>query len=300
VSRIHARVVHDGIGWVIHDLDSKNGVLVDGERRTKVVLEPGLAVGIGGITLVAESARMSVLRGFLERILGWADDRLEGIDHALRSLRLASTGRTPLVVCGDDDLVQIARGLHDRTLGVDRPFIVCDPRRHTTSESVRSAENYSVGIAALRVAAGGSLCVSARRLPRDFEDVQRALRDPAVRVQLVVCAREPGEAGAWVSTALTVPPLTTRAAELSRIVEEYAAEAVVMAGMQQRPFPSSDRAWVLEHAAHSLAEIEKATRRLLAIRETGNLNQAAAWLGMARASLKAWIGRRLLPVPIDD
>ena len=300
VSRKHARLVRDGSRWLIRDLDSKNGVRVDGVRRTEVVLEPGLEIGIGGITLVAESARLVVLRAFLERILGWADDRLEALDHALRSLRVAATHRAPLVVCGEDDLVQIARGLHGRTLGASRPFVVCDPRRHTTSENVRSAENYDAGMAAMQAAAGGTLCVWARRLPRDFEEVQRALREPSVRIQLVVCAREPSEAGTFVSSPITVPPLATRAGDLRRIIDEYAGDAIAQLGMQPNAFPSSDRDWVLEHAAHSLPEIEKATRRLLAIRETGNLNQAAARLGMARVSLKAWIGRRPLPVPVDD
>jgi hypothetical protein len=300
VSHKHARVVHDGAKWLINDLNSKNGVRVDGARRTEVVLEPGLELGIGGITLIAESVRLIVLREFLERILGWVDDRLEEVDHALRSLRVASTRRTALVVCGDDDIVQIARGLHCRALGTSRPFIVCDPRRHTRSEDVRSAENYNVGMAALQAAAGGSLCVRARRLPRDFEKVQRALRDPATWVQLVVCAREPSEAGTFVSTPITVPPLATRADDLSRIIDEYAADAVATLGMQPNCFLSSDRDWVLEHSAHSLAEIEKATRRLLAIRETGNLNQAATRLGMARISLKKWIGYRPLPIAFDD
>lgn len=300
VSRTHARVVHDGVRWLIRDLQSKNGLRVDGVRRSEVVLQPGLELGIGGITLIAESAQLIALRGFLERILGWADDRMEALDHALRSLRVASIHRTALVVCGDDDLVQVARGLHCRTLGARRPFIVCDPRRHTTNENVRSAKNYSVGMAAMQAAAGGSLCVWARRLPRDFEDVQRALQRPAARVQLVVCAREPSEAGIFIATPITVPPLATRADELRRIIDEYAADAAAMLRMHPGWFLPCDRAWVLEHSARSLAEIEKATRRLLAIRETGNLNQAAALLGMARVSLKKWIGRRRLPMPIDD
>jgi hypothetical protein len=299
VSRRHARVVHDGVKWLIIDLDSKNGLRVDGVRRTEAVLQPGLELGIGGIMLVAESARLIVLREFLERIIGWADDSVEGVDHALRSLRVASNRRTALVVCGDDDLVQIARGLHGRTLGPRRPFIVCDPRRHTTGENVRSVENYNVGMAAIQAAAGGSLCVWARRLPRDFEDVRCALQDPAARVQLILCAREPSDAGIFVGTPITVPRLATRADDLTRIIDEYAADAAATLGMQPNSFPSSDREWVLENAAYSLPEIEKATRRLLAIRETGNLNQAAARLGMARISLKKWIGRRPLPMPVS-
>lgn len=300
VSREHACVVHDGAKWRIKDLESRNGLRIDGARRTEAVLQPGLELGIGSLTLVAESARLIALRAFLERILGWDEARGDAIDHALRALRIASTRRTALVVCGEDDLVLIARALHRLTLGPDRPFVVCDPRRRTTTENVRSAENYEDGLAAMVAASTGSLCVWARRLPRDFEDVRRALRDPAARVQLVVCAREPSDAELFLAAPIEVPALSTRPGDLGRIVDAYAADAIAAMGMQPGSFPPSDHAWVLEHAADSLPEIEKATRRLLVIRETGNLNQAAAKLGMARVSLKKWIGRRPLPMAVDD
>jgi hypothetical protein len=50
------------------------------------------------------------------------------------------------------------------------------------------------------------------------------------------------------------------------------------------------------HSAASLPDIEKATLRLVAIRESRNLSGAAARLGMAPVSLSRWVGRRRLPV----
>src|SRR5262249_50450495 len=150
---------------------------------------------------------------------------------------------------------------------------------------VRAAENFNLGVAALQAAAGGWLCIWARRLPDDFEEVRSALVDPTAQTRLVVCAREPSETGIS-SSAIGVPPLKTRGADLDRIIAEYVVDAATALGMQPRSFSSSDRDWVLQHASSSLAEIETATRRLLAIRETGNLNQAAIRLGMARISLK--------------
>lgn len=41
VSRQHAKVTREEEGWVIEDLNSVNGVYVDGERRTRAPLEPG-------------------------------------------------------------------------------------------------------------------------------------------------------------------------------------------------------------------------------------------------------------------
>jgi hypothetical protein len=47
-------------------------------------------------------------------------------------------------------------------------------------------------------------------------------------------------------------------------------------------FTAGDHAWVRDHAAASLADIEKATLRLVAIRMSRNLSGAAARLGSAR------------------
>jgi len=131
VSRLHARVVRDGTGWRLHDLGSKNGLRIDGVRRAEAVLQPGVEIGIGGLTLIAESRLLTALRGFLTRLVGWSAEWNESVDHALRSVRMAVTGRAPLVLCGPGDLVPIARAIHRRALGEDRPFVVCDPRRQT-------------------------------------------------------------------------------------------------------------------------------------------------------------------------
>jgi hypothetical protein len=91
---------------------SKNGTRIDGARREKMVLEPGIEIGIGGLTLIAESRSSVELRGFLARILGWRSNRIEVVDHALRSIRLAASRRVELVLRGDGDLVPIARSIH--------------------------------------------------------------------------------------------------------------------------------------------------------------------------------------------
>jgi hypothetical protein len=58
----------------------------------------------------------------------------------------------------------------------------------------------------------------------------------------------------------------------------------------------ADREWILRHSASSVSEIEKGTRRLLAIRQhDDNTTAAARSLGMAPISLSRWIGRRALP-----
>jgi hypothetical protein len=298
VSRLHAHLVRNQSKWLLRDAGSRNGVRVDGSRRSEIMLEPGLEIGIGGVTLIAESARSFALRGFLARLLGWADDRAEAVDHALRSVRMAATRRVALVMCGDGDLVPSARSIHRHSRGSDRPFIVCDPRRQTGQATVRSAENYSSGMEALFAAAGGSLCVRSRRLPQDFREVINALRAPRLQAQLVVCAEAQEDCELYGVMPINIPPLTAREAELDRIVSEYANDAATYLLTMRSAFPNEDRAWVREHACTSLPEVEKATLRLVALRESRSLSAAAARLGMAPVSLSRWIGRRRLPMPV--
>jgi hypothetical protein len=89
-----------------------------------------------------------------------------------------------------------------------------------------------------------------------------------------------------------------RANEVPRIVDEYAADAIAELGAARTGFTDADRAWVCEHASTSLAEIEKATLRLVALRFSRNTSGAAARLGMAAVSLSRWVGRRRLPPKI--
>ena len=294
LSRQHVRLVRENARWIAHDLDSKNGMRLDGIRRPKALLEPGSELGIGGITLIADSPRLIALRGYLARILGWSSDRNEAVDLAVRSVRLATTRQAALALCGDGDLVPIARGLHRYSLGDDRPFVLCDPRRRTT-EQAGQLENYTTGMRAFHAAAGGSMCMWAKRLPRDFAEVTEALRDPGTRVQLILCGQRPPERKELVSAPIEVPPLSSRPDEIERVIDEYAADASAML-RASAAFHKVDRDWVRLHSATSLPEIEKGTLRIVALRVAGNIARAAQLIGMAHASLGEWIGRRRLPM----
>jgi hypothetical protein len=235
------------------------------------------------------------LRRFLARMLGWTN--APAVAHALRSVELAVVHHTQLVLCGDGDLVPIAYALHQRTIGADRPFVVCDPRRRDAPASVRSPANHGTGIAAVEAARDGSLCVRSLRLPLDFSSAMARIRDPGARVQFVICAdrRDADDVLLAVPAPITIPPLETRTSELSRIVDEYALDAISTLGARRGGFTEEDRAWVIDHEASSLSEIETATLRLVALRTSANMSNAAARLGMAPVSLSRWIGRREIP-----
>ena len=169
------------------------------------------------------------MRSFCARILGWTDEREELVEHALCSLKLAATHRAALVLLGETDLVPIARTLHRRVLGADRPFVVCDPRRRDGKhyESVRSPVNYGTGLAAFQEARGGSLCVRGHRLPRDFSSVVAQLRSTD-DVQLIVCSEGRDDAHPFLAlpVPIRIPSLIVRTDELPRIVDEYAVDAI--------------------------------------------------------------------------
>ena len=85
-------------------------------------------------------------------------------------------------------------------------------------------------------------------------------------------------------------------------VDEYLFDAVVelVPDRQALDLTESDRQWLVDSLAMtSLSEIEKATLRLVALRSSATLSQAAARLGMAPVSLVRWAARRGLPCLAD-
>jgi hypothetical protein len=240
------------------------------------------------------------VRAFLARILGWERARAVAVECAQRSIKLATSRYAALVLCGDGDLVPLAAALHRRTLGPSAPFIVCDPRRGNGSATVRSPANRATGAEAIAAASGGTICMRARRLPRDFAAVIDRVRDPSAHVQTVVCWGKLDQRNPLlvVPAPIVVPSIRERAAELPWIVEEYAVDAIATLSARADCFTVGDRAWVAEHASRSLVEIDKATLRIVAIRMSRNLSDAAARLDMAPVSLSRWFSRRpRLPLP---
>jgi hypothetical protein len=95
-----------------------------------------------------------------------------------------------------------------------------------------------------------------------------------------------------IPAPIVVPDLRDRAGELSRIIDEYALDAIEALAAPSDCFTDVDRSWVAAHASWSLEQIEKATLRLVALRTSRNLSGAAARLDMAPVSLTRWLARR--------
>lgn len=284
--------------WHIRDLQSATGLRQDGELRREFALTPGVEIGIGAMTMIAESKRSIALREFCARLLGWDGDRMSAVDHALRTIRLAVAHRFPLILRGEGDQVPLAHALHRRVLGDAAPFIVCDSRRRNCPASARSPANHSRVAEALATAAGGSLCIRSRRLPSKLPELLRWLDAPDSQVQLIVCMGSQ-ERHSWLFTGpmlIDVPPLGIRETELPRIIRSYADDALTTLHASPSCFSDSDLYWVMTHSATSLSEVEKATFRIIALKNAmGNKSRAAGMLGMAPVSLTRWLDRRALP-----
>ncbi len=292
-------VVREGPSWRIRDRDGIAQLRQDGRPTREVSLMPGTELKVAGLTLIAESARSIALRNFCARLLGWSHDRVAVVDQALRSIRLASSGRVALVLRGSGDLVLVARTIHRRTVSDRRPFVVSDPRRRDTAATVRSPANFRLGMDAFFAASHGTLCVRAQRLPPDFDTILRLFRKPTSTVQLMVCARPVVsglDAFALGAEPIEIPSLQTRTHELAQITREYLEDAIDELQAPAACLNSGVIQWIIDRSSVStdvtIPDIEKAAVRAVALHMTGDHTRAARLLGMAPVSFWRWMDRR--------
>jgi hypothetical protein len=129
-------------------------------------------------------------------------------------------------------------------------------------------------------------------LPRDFDKILDAFREPENCPQLIICARRTALPNA---AQIDIPSLELRRAEWPRIASEYIEGAACVFGVTDDLVSPENVAWVLGHLAlkePAISDIEKAALRLVALRVTRTMSDAARLLGMAPVSLARWIGRR--------
>jgi pSer/pThr/pTyr-binding forkhead associated (FHA) protein len=304
MSRRHAALTRDDVGWQLADLGSKNGTSLDGVPLRKfkpVAIEPGAEIRMARLTLVAESPMLRQLQENLRWFKGW-DDRRE-IDDAVGSIRQATAGHRPLVLRAENSHVVIARSLHADIVGANRPFVVFGRRTSTKSAAskkrpARRAATFETGMEALAVASGGTLVVWRNRLPVDFEQVLAAVRD-SERVMLIICVEGVAH-GPQAHPQLVVPSLSERPGDLDRMIDVYAASAPAKI---RGVLTTEERAWVKAQRRLSLLKLRTGTRRVLALRAAnGKVTRAAALADVGHGTLSTWCARRPDPpaLEIDD
>lgn len=281
ISRRHARVELHEDTCTITDLDSTNGITVDGKRHRSAELSPGDTLQIGSKRFVAESTSSIALLELLRRFLGWAPSRLPDVDHALHVLRDVAHLRASLILRGNGSLVGIARRLHQTLLGQSQPFVV-----HGGEES---------GVEAQGRAYDGTLVLDGEKLPRDIQLVLVSLRLPNVRARLIITANT-AEAAAEVATMIrvvgriTLPSLRERADELDRIVDAYAREAAVALGALGPALGEHDVKWIRRDSVETDEDLETLVVRIVAVRNWG-VTEAARRLGMSHGALSRYMQR---------
>ncbi|HWU90980.1 MAG TPA: FHA domain-containing protein [Kofleriaceae bacterium] len=283
VSRRHAELQRDHDVWSVHDLKSTNGIRQNRDDRETFQLAPGDEIGLGGVTLIAESRRSIALHQMLRRLLGWSIARLAEVDRAFREVREMAHVRAALILRGEGSLAGVARRLHQLTLP-ERPFVMLAADESATQ--------------ALDRAANGMLYAEARDLPRDLRPLVAGLRDPEVRIRFVVCAdrTEAAELAAMMPRIATIwiPPVAERKDELDQLLEAYGRDAVAALGAHDLGFRPHDLKWIRGGGIRTLDEIEEVTYRLVALRNWG-VTAGAERLGITHGALSRWARRRKIP-----
>jgi hypothetical protein len=296
VSTQHIRLIRDQERWNLIDLASKNGVQVDGVRHHTARLEPCMEIGLGDLTLIAESVRSIELRCFLARLIGWGKAHFKAIDEALREIRAVQIRRAPLVLRSEEHLPLVAEDLHTYLHAREAPFVLCDPRRGTHEANVRSVPNVQDWREALVAARGGTLCLLNAHPPEGLSQLLAAVQHPCTSpVQVIVCAEPDQELCVEGSQPIEIPALPSRQKrQVQYVIVEYARDAAKNLGAPKSLSPE-DRAWILEHSATSLTEVSKATQRLTALGMDKRVSPAARRLGMSPPGLRKWLHSRPLP-----
>jgi hypothetical protein len=280
----HAKLTWQRSRWRIRALDDAAPAWLSRDRvpLPEFPLVPGIEIGLGEVTLIAESERSRVLRQTLLRLIGFDAERSIEIDRALRTVLTTASGRGALTLYGNEDLGAVAQLLHRTTLP-GRPFIRWERRTGDDPEE------------ALAAAAGGTLCVSAHDLSRSVEAIVDGRRRSTTRVQLVVlvaAVRPLRPILAAVADPLVLTPLAKRKHERNRILDELTVEAAATLGIAASQLSDADRRTILRFDAATLPAMERATLRIVALRHWKYFARAARRIGISHASLIEWAESR--------
>jgi hypothetical protein len=286
VAAQHAKLTWHRARWVIRALGDPEATPLARDRvpLPEFPLVPGVEIGLGKVTLVAESARSRALRHLMMRLIGFDAQHAGDVDRAVRTALTTASGCGALTVYGQGDLAAVAELVHRHTLH-GRPFVRWERR---------TREDPAV---ALNAAAGGTLCVSANDLLWCVDEVVARRHKSSTRVQLIIlvaAVRRLRPIVAAVTEPIVLTPLSQRKDDRLRIIDELATEAAQTLGIEPTPLSDADRKTILRFDAATVPAIERATLRIVALRHWRYFARAAHELGMAHASLMEWAAPRRL------
>ena len=129
VSRVHARLEHDGRGYRVTDLDSKNGTRINGVRIDQGYLEHGSALRLGTaeLTFVTEEEAVEVALA-TERQLGDLVGESSQMREIFAILHQVAPRDVTVLVEGESGTGKelVARAIHAQSGRATRPLVVFD------------------------------------------------------------------------------------------------------------------------------------------------------------------------------
>ena len=129
VSRRHCSISPTAAGFVITDLGSKNGTVIDGVAVQKVVAPPGVALRIGKtlVQLMPADEVLDIPPSTNDRFGGLYGDA-QPMRQVFAVLERASKSAAPILFLGESGTGKelMARGVHDASPRRDGPFVVFD------------------------------------------------------------------------------------------------------------------------------------------------------------------------------
>jgi transcriptional regulator of acetoin/glycerol metabolism len=297
VSRRHAEVRLEGGAWTVHDLASKNGVFVNGERTPSARLAAGDVLRLGDCVAVLELVAPDALAGFGELAPGlFGGAVLRGV---IKLARRAATAGLNVLLQGETGTgkERFAHALHGFS-GRSGPFLAVNCAAY--SESTISAELFGYRKGAftgaersspghVRAAHGGTLLLDeVLELPLELQaKLLRVIEQKevlplgesepvAVNVSFVAASQSPlseaVQAGRFRADlrarlegfVLRIPPLRERRADIVPLF-------LALLDRHGLPAPRLQPALVERLCLYewplNVRELENVARRLIAIRE---------------------------------
>jgi len=134
VSRYHAEVVRTAAGIAVRDIESRNGVIVDGERVAEADLAAGAPFTVGGTTFVLEHSADAALAA----IQSAPEEETSSFAPARRAVAAADAKDA---VASEEDAVASAKAAAPLPIGPEDPLVDLDQpgQQRTTREIPRPA-----------------------------------------------------------------------------------------------------------------------------------------------------------------
>jgi two-component system, NtrC family, response regulator GlrR len=195
VSAQHAELERTSLGWMVRDLRSRNGVLLEGRRVLEAVVESGDQLVLGKtrlrVTRSAEPDELEILEGDRFGELFGASEPMRA---AFAALRRAAREELSLLIEGETGTGKelAARAVHAHSARRDGPFAVVDCNVLQGVAAVAELQPGPLGIPPLlEAAAGGTLFLDEiGELPSELQPLLlRAAEAPSINARIIASSQ---------------------------------------------------------------------------------------------------------------